>query len=85
MQKQTKVKDMCRGCTITELRFYNCLYITTGLEEECPCIECLIKPMCVVVCDVRIKSYKELFNNRYFIPDVPSISKEMKYAKRIKK
>jgi hypothetical protein len=47
-----KLND-CKGCRTYEL--YPCRILSTTIEKGikllCPCIECLIKPICLIGCD----------------------------------
>jgi hypothetical protein len=47
------MKDICKGCSLTTLHFIQCAFVALGKEESCPCIECLVKPICIAACDKR--------------------------------
>jgi hypothetical protein len=47
------MKDICRGCSLITLYFIECAFVSLGKEESCPCIECLVKPICIDACDKR--------------------------------
>jgi hypothetical protein len=44
--------ESCKGCSASP---EVCLIISTGNQDICPCINCLIKTMCVLECDKYIK------------------------------
>ena len=42
-------KSLCHGCV--ELRGSGCSINNMNKNKQCPCTECLIKPMCTYPCD----------------------------------
>ena len=43
--------DVCYGCKVTTLENYEeCNIRKAGFKIECPCIKCLITPMCETSC-----------------------------------
>jgi hypothetical protein len=47
------MKKECKGCSLIRLSFVRCDFALKEEEELCPCIECLVKPMCEGSCDKR--------------------------------
>ena len=58
MQKEKKMKKIdgtCNGCLSNSgdgIEIY-CYFKGVGHIEYCPCLECLVKPMCKYYCDVH--------------------------------
>ena len=44
------VHNRCKGCKVKE---NICSFILMNRIDKCPCIECLVKPMCIQSCDLR--------------------------------
>lgn len=64
-------KNYCDGCfKIKEqcavLSNYKISYI-----QKCPCIECIIKPVCNTYCDLRAKLFHKLVVNEIQIRSIP--------------
>ena len=53
MKEQSKRKEICKGCIMTRVGGSYCAYVDHNREEECPCIDCLVKVMCNDVCYKR--------------------------------
>lgn len=52
------IKDICRGCDVASAGKNDykevsklCTRVRRGTEEGCPCIECLLKPICNEGCE----------------------------------
>lgn len=43
----------CNGCTTTEDEKHHCVFRLLDMIFLCPCIDCLVKPMCKSGCDER--------------------------------
>ncbi len=41
-------EKVCKACNRM-----TCFFIECGIEEKCPCIQCLVKVMCRSSCDER--------------------------------
>ena len=54
----TNIEDTCRGCAIYVKNKY-CVYEPSKTIDNkiamCPCIECLIKVMCINSCELLVK------------------------------
>jgi hypothetical protein len=53
-----KLNKYCRGCSfknhIMEIsNLATCIIVVYNQNEYCPCVDCLIKPMCQNRCEVR--------------------------------
>jgi hypothetical protein len=48
-----KDKEVCKRCNFVEWCAIKDLRLTE-LDDSCPCKECLVKPMCKLMCDKRI-------------------------------
>jgi hypothetical protein len=57
------MKDICKGCSLSTLLYVQCAFVALGKQEQCPCIECLVKPICREICDER-GSIKIKYNKR---------------------
>jgi hypothetical protein len=53
-------RRICRGCVMMKIDRYVCLFRASMLEDECPCIECLVKVICEESCDTRREIYSAL-------------------------
>ena len=54
MMLRRVVKDICRGCSLAQ-EFSICSFEEHEMQEKCPCIECLVKTMCIESCSERNK------------------------------
>ena len=60
------MNKLCQGCRYSELRdigtrSYNCVILQLlESEEDCPCINCLVKMVCIENCDKRTKKRIEM-------------------------
>jgi len=52
---------LCKGCSMNiEIDGYICYFTDKNKQELCPCINCLVKIMCVnVTCKQRIDSINQ--------------------------
>jgi hypothetical protein len=57
-------KDICKGCQANV-----CLATLYDFEEGCPCIECLVKPICIKWCDIRLVFINTLNRKKGIIRD----------------
>ena len=59
-------ESRCRGCPAyvaaraTREEYLACIYMTYGISDKCPCIECLVKVMCRLSCHKRQKIYIDM-------------------------
>jgi hypothetical protein len=52
--------DPCYGCSTIK---QNCVLRALEKQENCPCSQCLIKPMCNIPCRDRIIAYEIVSSN----------------------
>jgi hypothetical protein len=52
MEYARKVKDICKGCQMIK-KIDGCVYRAREVEHLCPCVTCLVKPMCSDTCQER--------------------------------
>ena len=55
MGERMKPENECKGCTVDQ---DECIILKYYSSQNCPCIECLVKPICIEGCD-------EWLNNDY--------------------
>ena len=59
------MNELCRGCRYSNFRDIAegkpiCMIVIFEGQEECPCINCLVKMMCIKNCDIRIKKRQQI-------------------------
>ncbi len=56
--------DLCKGCSLRNSKRTTvdyCFFRSYRHQDKCPCIQCLVKPMCTRACEDRINIKKRLF------------------------
>ena len=55
------IKDYCKGCTVANV---DCAFKDFKIVKDCPCIDCLIKPICKIGCDKRQRIFDYFIEKR---------------------
>lgn len=61
-------QNKCKGCLLDQSRARKfCYFLNTKTKKKCPCLECLVKMMCVerTTCELRIKAIKSVAHTAY--------------------
>lgn len=46
-----RLNELCKGCCRNQ--YYACFFRRYGKQYKCPCIECLVKVVCIDECEIR--------------------------------
>lgn len=55
MKRRYNFKKICKGCVMARSDRSACIIVKKQKEEMCPCINCLVKMICLDTCDERDK------------------------------
>lgn len=67
--KRTSIPEQCHGCNV--ISFYFCLICRhrDRIRNNCPCMNCIVKPVCRTLCQVRLNyATKNIPINKRFNP-----------------
>jgi hypothetical protein len=67
------MKDICRAC---DKSHSFCCFRLAELEEKCPCIECLVKVICIEECRKRLLLRYDLMEGKTVGEFIRAHSKE---------
>jgi hypothetical protein len=69
---QEEMDTSCKGCTIARKKGSRCFFISADIPiyrdkvnvkdyiSNCPCVECIVKVICIKECDLFVKKATEL-------------------------
>ena len=65
LKGKENMNKLCRGCRYSNFREIAggkpiCIIVKLESEEDCPCINCLVKIICIKNCDKRTKKRREI-------------------------
>jgi len=52
--------DTCKGCNVRKATGMFCSFETWRKRDLCPCVECLVKPICKAECKIRSDAVLDL-------------------------
>ena len=86
MQRETTMngKKCSIGCGI-KMKLSDqkgwCGFVRKGEESKCPCVECLVKPMCRVECIERYRKYVKYVYDSLDVISYPDEHEEFKRSR----